>query len=246
MAPATTSVPAAASEFVVYLVKDEKLMAAGRHAAEATPPGAVEALLAGPQGSLEADLGMVTAIPEGTTLNGVTVAGTEATVDLSRSFESGGGSQSMQARAAQVVFTATQFPGVDQVRFALDGTPVTSIGGEGVMVDGVGRADFANVTPAILPESPTPGATVTSPLTLRGIANTFEATVNYTITDPEGLVLEEGFTNATAGTGTWGSFSVDVPYETTRSGMGSVIVYQVSPRDGSRTDLMEVPVRMGA
>ncbi len=244
---ATTTTKPASANFAVYLVHNEKLVAAGRSSSGvATPARALEALLAGPEGSLETDLGMGTQIPVGTVLRGVTVDNGVATVDLSKAFESGGGSQSMQARVAQVVFTVTQFPGVEQVRFELDGTPVNSIGGEGVMVDGVGRADFANVTPAILVESPTPAEQVSSPLHVRGIANTFEATVNYTITDPEGLILKEGFTTATAGNGTWGTFSFDVRYQSARSGMGSVIVYQVSPKDGSRQDILEVPVQMAS
>jgi immunoglobulin-like protein involved in spore germination/sporulation and spore germination protein len=245
-APTTSSsVPAGATSFTVYLVRDEKLMAAGRStSAPVTPATALRALLAGPQGSLERDLGMTTSIPAGTALHGVHVAGDVATVDLSKAFESGGGSQSMQARAAQVVFTATQFSGVSRVRFAIDGTPVTTIGGEGLIVDRVGRTDFENVTPAILIESPTPGATVHSPLRVRGTSNTFEAVVNYTIADPDGIVIAEASTMATAGTGTWGTFTFTVPYRVARAGMGSVIVYQRSPKDGSRTDVMEVPVVM--
>jgi germination protein M len=242
---ASSTIPARPSAYNIYLVHGGKLMVAGRNAASpATPEVAMRALLAGPQGSLEHDLGMTTSIPPGTTLRGVTVTGDLATVDLSRSFEAGGGSQSMQERTAQVVFTLTQFPGITHVNFKLDGAPVASIGGEGIMVDHVGRDAFANVTPAILVESPTPGDKVTSPMHVRGIANTFEATVNYTITDPEGLILREGYTTATAGTGTWGDFGFDATFTPKRAGMGSVIVYQVSPKDGSRTDITEIPIQM--
>lgn len=241
----SSSVPVGVTSFPVYLIRDQKLMAAGRSMpTPVTPTSALRALLAGPQGSLERDLGMTTSIPAGTELHGVHVAGDVATVDLSKAFESGGGSQSMQARVAQVVFTATQLSGITRVRFAIDGTPVKTIGGEGLIVDGVGRTDFENVTPAILIEWPTPGATVHSPLRVRGTSNTFEAVVNYTIADPDGIVIAEASTMATAGTGTWGTFTFTVPYRVARAGMGSVIVYQRSPKDGSRTDIMEVPVVM--
>ena len=232
--------------FDIYLVHKENLAASGRTVeGAASPDAAVSALLAGPQGSLERDLGYTTEIPAGTTTNGVSVSGNTATVDLSKSFASGGGSQSMQARVAQVVFTVTQFPGISRVNFELDGKPVTAIGGEGVMVDGVGRAAFANVTPAILVESPTPGATVHSPIHANGIENTFEQTVNYTLTDPDGLILKEGFTTgAGAGAGSWGPFAFEVSYTTKRAGIGELSVYQVSPWNGAHTDVVEIPIQL--
>jgi hypothetical protein len=242
--PSTTA-PAADVVVTVYLVEHEALVAVGRTVpGPAGPEAAVRALVAGPKGTLERDLSITSSIPAGTTVNGVQVADHAATVDVSKQFASGGGSQSMQARVAQVVFTVTQYPDVQRVRFALDGTIVKTIGGEGVMVDRIGRADVTNMLPAILVESPTVGATVTSPLHVRGTSNTFEATVNYTLTDPDGLILKEGVTTATAGTGTWGTFTFDVAFTVKRAGMGSLIVYDISPKDGTRENIREIPLQM--
>jgi hypothetical protein len=47
-----------------------------------------------------------------------------ATIDLSREFEAGGGSLSMFGRLAQLVYTVTQFPTVDEVALMLDGQRV--------------------------------------------------------------------------------------------------------------------------
>ena len=119
------------------------------------------------------------------------------------------------------------------------------IGGEGIQATDLTRATFDGFTPAILVEHPTPGAEVVSPLHAEGTARTFEGTVNYTLTDPEGLILEEGFTTAAMEeTGEWGPFSFDVDYTVERSGLGSLIVYEVSPQDGSRINLVEIPVSM--
>ncbi len=60
-------------------------------------------------------------IPDNTLLLGVTLTDGVATVDLSREFESGGGSFSMSGRLAQVVYTLTQFPEIESVAFELDG-----------------------------------------------------------------------------------------------------------------------------
>ena len=108
-------------------------------------------------------------------------------------------------------------------------------------VDNVDRAAFANITPLILVESPTPGQTVGAPLHVHGISNTFEATVNYTLTDPSGVVcpacaehvIKESFTMATAGTGTWGTFDFDIPFTVERAGPIVLEVYENSAKDGN-------------
>jgi germination protein M len=90
------------------------------------------------------ETGGAAAIPEGTTLQHLSISGSLATADLSGSFNDGGGSLSMQLRVAQIVYTLTQFPTVERVRFRVDGVPVTAVGGEGVVVEPpVARADFA-------------------------------------------------------------------------------------------------------
>lgn len=251
LAPTTTTSTTAGnpvtdlSEVTVFLIANEHVVAAGRKVAGAdTPEAAVRALLAGPAGAIERDLGFTTAIPAGTVLHSVSVAGSVATVDLSQQFASGGGSLSMQARVAQIVFTVTQFPNIDHVRFRIDGTPVSTIGGEGLMVDNVDRATFANVTPAILVESPTPGRAVRAPLHVRGMSNTFEATVNYTLTDSSGAVLAEGYTTATAGNGTWGTFELDIAFDVERAGTVLLSMYEISGEDGTRLHETTVPLEV--
>jgi hypothetical protein len=244
-ATTSTTEPGAEEAVRVYFAWNEKVGTAGRTVdTEAPEEGSVAALLDGPDG-FETDIGMTTQIPDGTELLGMTITDSEATVDLSSQFQAGGGTLSMQLRTAQVVFTVTQFETVDTVTIHLDGNEVEGIGGEGIPANNLTRQDFANVTPFILVESPVPGASVTSPLDVTGISNTFEANVRYSITDPEGLILEEGFTTATAGTGTWGDFSFTVDFATDRTGLGAVIAWQDDMNTGEPRDVYEVPVRMG-
>ncbi|MCB1028689.1 MAG: GerMN domain-containing protein [Microthrixaceae bacterium] len=242
--PADTS-NRAASTTRVYFAWNENVGTAGRSGVTANPTAAIEALLAGPD-EFETDIGMTSEIPVDTELLGVTTSGGTAVVDLSGEFQSGGGSLSMQLRVAQVVFTATQFDDVDQVTIHLDGAAVDGIGGEGVPGTEVDRGDFTNVTPAVLVESPTPGAEVASPLTVSGISNTFEATVNYSIADGDGLIVDEGFTTATAGNGTWGDFEFTSTFENAKPGLGAVIAFQEDAESGGQRDVYEVPVRFGA
>ncbi len=254
-APSTTSVGSATSttaggvggeaDVLVYFARDEAVATAGATVPDpAVAGGAMTALLAGPD-EVASDAGMSTEIPDGTRLNSVVIDNGAATVDLSGEFASGGGSLSMQLRVAQVVFTLTQFDSVDEVDIRLDGEAVDGIGGEGVPSEDLTRSDFEDVTPLILVESPVPGATVTSPVELSGLSNTFEANVRYSVTRADGTVLADGFTTATAGTGTWGTFSVSVPLDGSPAGAGTVTAFEESAEDGSRVNVYEVPVTLG-
>jgi len=176
--PTPTSTPSDRTSVTVYLISGEALGAAGRSGVAATPArSAMEELVKGPSES-DISAGLSTAIPTGTRLLGIDIASGIATVDLSNEFGSGGGSLSMQERVAQVVFTLTQFPTVQKVPFRIDGSPATALGGEGVMVDTPqARADWESMTPAILLESPLPGAQLTSPFQITG---TFKQTITFT------------------------------------------------------------------
>lgn len=248
LAPSTTTTsttsppPVELNDVAVYVVKDDHIVAAGRKVeGAATPEAAVRALIDGPVSDAERNLGFITAIPTGTVLHSVTVDGQVATVDLSAPFASGLGIFAEQARVAQIVFTVTQFAPIDRVRFRIDGTPLLTTP-EGVNVDNVDRAAFANITPLILVESPWPAQTVRAPLHVRGMSNTFEATVNYTLFDASGVIVDEGFTNATSGSGTWGTFEFDIAPPPELTGPVRLSVYEASAKDGSHVNETTIPL----
>lgn len=241
----TTTGPEAASEVRAYFLRDEKVGPVAREATGVNVAAdAVTGLLEGPSAQ-EAEIGFTTAIPEGTELLGVDIAGGVATVDLSEEFGTGGGSLSMMSRVAQVVFTLTQFPTVDSVAFSMEGEPVTALGGEGLLLEAPQtRADWEDLSPAILVESPLPFAEVTSPLQVTGTANTFEAVFQLNVTDGEGLIVYDQHHMATSGTGTRGTFDVTATFEVPRPGQGAVIVFEYSAKDGSQINIVEVPVQI--
>ena len=154
----TTQPPAAdpqATMFVdLYLVKDGQYATAVARAVPETPEiatAAIKALIDGPTPA-EAEAGLSSAVPTDTLLLGIRINDGNATVDLSREFEAGGGSFGMIARLAQVVYTLTQFTSVDTVEFWLDGEPVTVFSSEGLLLEHpVGRNDYL----AALPLTPT-------------------------------------------------------------------------------------------
>lgn len=247
-APGTTpSPPAERTTFLVYFARGERLGVASRSVAKTEAVGAVAltALLAGPSGDESGDAGLGSEVPAGTRLVGLSIADGVATVDLSHEFGTGGGSVSMLLRVAQVVFTLTQFPTVERVRFLLDGEPAAAIGGEGVVVDPpVGRADFEGQAPAILVESPAPFERVTSPLRIRGSANVFEATFGAELADGAGSVLAEHVVTATSGTGERGTFDAELSFEPGTPGRLVLTVFTYSAKDGSRQDAVEIPLEL--
>jgi germination protein M len=228
----------------VYFARDEKMSAAGRVIPKTQSVGAasMQALLEGPTGAEHA-AGMTGAIPGGTTLLGLDIKNGVATVDLSKEYASGGGSLSMMMRLAQVVFTLTQFPSVQGVSFMLDGKPIDVLGGEGIVIDHpMTRADYEDMSPAILVESPTLGATVSSPLRVTGTANVFEAVFRINIVDSDGLIIADERVQASSGTGTRGIFDVTVKYPSGHAGRGSLIVFENSAKDGTPTNVVEIPL----
>lgn len=232
-------------EVLVYVVRGEEIGVASR-AIAGTPQvatGSLNELMTGLT-PYEHDLGLSTEIPEGSRLLDVALQddGT-LIVDLSADFESGGGSFSMQMRLAQVVFTATQFDTIDRVQIRIEGQDVEAIGGEGVMVDQpLTRDDFEDLSPAILIESPTPGEEVTSPIQLSGTSNTFEANMQIEIFDAAGNELYRDFATATSGTGTRGTFDLSLDVDIQTEGLGQIIMFESSAQDGSRINIVEIPV----
>ena len=175
------------------------------------------ALVAGP-GEAEAELGLTTAIPESATIS-VSASG-ELTVD--------GLGEPFDLALAQIVYTLTQFSGVE---ISYDGESVT-------------RADFEHFTPSVLVESPLAFEEVTSPLQASGTANTFEATFAFTITDSDGDLLAENFVTATSGTGTRGTFEFSQSFTADAGEEITLTVFENSAEDGSRMNIVEIPLRM--
>jgi hypothetical protein len=204
---------------------------------------AIEELLAGPERT-EASAGIDTAVPGTTLLLGVNIADGMATVDLTRDFESGGGTTSMTARLAQLVYTVTQFPTVDAVELLLDGEPVEVFSAEGIVIDGpLTREAFLDYVPQIMVETPGWGGTLGNPGRIAGIAAVFEAVFQVRLTDAEGEVVYEDFAMTTEGQG-WGTFDTTLEYTVDEPQMGTLRVWEDSPEDGSETGVSELPVEV--
>jgi len=223
--PSGTVAPGAAGVGLQVVFLDGGKVATGHRRVaptQAVARAALEQLIAGPNAT-EQGAGFTTLVPAGTRIDGLDVAGGVATVTLSPQ-------PTDPAARAQVVYTLTQFPTVDAVRFGTGGTPL-------------GRDDVRDATPLVFLQSVTPGELVTSPVTVAGEANTFEGTVRIQVLGANGAVLADTFTTATSGSGTWGTFSEKVAFDPGTHTTGTVRVFWDSPKDGSPQDVVEVPVR---
>ena len=106
------------------------------------------------------------------------------------------------------------------------------------------RGDFEDLTPAILVESPLPEQPAGRPLRMTGTANTFEATFQYELLDSTGKVVVKHFVTATSGSGTRGTFDVTIPYPGGHGGRGKLVVFESSAKDGSRINVVPIPVTL--
>lgn len=208
---------------------------------------ALNALFTGPS-ELERGAGVSSAVPVGTELLGLSIEDGLATADLSAEYESGGGSASMLMRLAQLTYTLTQFDTVDEVLFTLEGQPVGEFfSGEGIVIDDpMTRRDFADLLAPIVVAGPVVGQRVTSPITVSGTANVFEATVSISVLDAAGNEIARTFTTATCGTGCRGEYSETVRFEVDRTQPGTVRVYESSAEDGRPINVVEIPVTLVA
>ncbi len=241
--PSPTASPTGSTTLSLYFLRGDRLGVAHRTVPATTMPAtaAMTLLLEGPD-ARERTAGLTTAVPVGTRLNGVAVADGVARVDLGERFATGGGSASMQARVAQVVYTLTQFPTVRAVRFLIDGRPVTSLGGEGLMLDRAQRrGDWDALLPAIFIETPAVGDIVSSPVRVSGSASVFEATFVIEMVRRDGTVLGREVVTASEGAPGRGTFTARLSFD----GTGEVVLraYQESMEDGTPLDEVRVPVR---
>jgi hypothetical protein len=237
--PTPTGSPARPFTYQVWFALNGKLFESWRIQPFTPAVGrlALLALLAGPT-TEERQAGIGTMIPGGTRLQDLTIASGIATVDLSPEFRPGGGDVPPLA-VAQVVYSITQFSTVRQV--------VLRVNGGELFETPQSRDGYTSDLPAILVESPQIGSTVSSPVTVAGTANVFEATVSLRILVGDGndvRTLASTFTNATCGTGCRGTFSVAVPFKINTEQQGTIEVFESSARDGSPIHVVRIPVTL--
>ncbi|MDX6481132.1 MAG: hypothetical protein QOG85_1642 [Gaiellaceae bacterium] len=244
--PGTTPQPTAVS-LTIWLARSDGVVPVQRaHAATpAVATAAIKALLAGPTAAERAS-GLSSAIPKGTKLLGISLHDRVATIDLTHEYASGGGTLSEYSRLAQVVYTLTEFPTIKKVRFHLDGAPLNVFTGDGIVLSHpVGRAEYINLLPPINVDGPTMGDQITSPVTVSGEANVFEANVGIEVLNRFGKVIGKTFTTASCGTGCRGTFSTQVAFNVTEEQPGTIVVHDDDAAGfGTPPHIVRIPVTL--
>ena len=220
-----TTTVAAPLTLRVYFLRDGKVAPVTRTvpATQAVATAALRALVDGPSAE-EQRLGLTTAVPAGGDAPPVVVANGVATITLPPNVT--------RPELAQLVYTLTQFPTVHAVRSSrmLGDTPSLT------------RATFEELTPAILVESPLPGEHVTSPLAVRGTANTFEATFDLEMRNSSGVRIAWRFVTATSGSGQRGTFDTTLSFPHT-GGPLTLVAYEPSAANGKPIHVVRIPLQ---
>jgi hypothetical protein len=188
---------------------------------------AVEALL----GLTETgDPDLFTSVPAGTTLHRVSVDGSVVTLDLAGGIVGSSGSSSQEVTfAQQLAHTARVDASIVAVRLLIDGEPISELWGhldwsQPIEVDPFILSPVTVTTPLAGEEVPV------GPVTFRGQATVFEATVLVTLLDGARAVVEEGFVTASTGAperGTW-EWTVTLP----GPGAYTLVAGESDPSDG--------------
>jgi len=94
---------------------------------------AIKELLKGPTEE-EKKNGFSTSLNENTRILNLSIEGDTVNLDFSKDVEEGGGTLLMETRIAQIVYTSTQFPGIERVRFLIEGKTINYFSGEGITI----------------------------------------------------------------------------------------------------------------
>lgn len=147
--PATTAPPATSPadvrSAVVFLVRDDELVAVPRAVADPADLNGLLAELAAPLGPADTNSGIRRALNDASMLGEVNRTASVATVELNESFDELAPHEQVLA-LGQIVFTLTERDEVDRVQFSRDKVPLTIPTASGSLVDGpVSRYDYRSL-----------------------------------------------------------------------------------------------------
>lgn len=186
-------------------------------------------------------------LPDETKILGINIEQGLATVDFSAEvLKANVGSSGEALGIASIVNTLTEFPTIEKVAFAVDGSKEKGMDwwGHVGLYEQPFQHDVSRVfEPAIWVTSPVKEQMIASPLKISGSARVFEATVSFRLRDSSGAVIAQGFTTASEGAPGRGDYIGELAFTTSGAGKGQVEVFEVSAKDGRDTNKVIIPVQ---
>jgi len=107
---------------------------------------------------------------------------------------------------------------------------------------GMDHSDIVAANDAFRVFEPAEGAVVGTTFSVRGEARVFEAAFSYSLEDGHNI-LAEGRVMAGQGAPEWGKFDFTVTFEAATSPSGILIIYELSAKDGSPVNVLQLPVK---
>lgn len=243
--PVSTTVtpePAVPTNVTLYFVDGAGAVTPTAHVVDAAPDAhskiaaSLEALFGGVTSDDEAIVpGVTSAIPAGTSLPSLTTDLTDSavgTVEVAVGDQFAGVDRTA---IAQIVYTVTQFAGIDTVSI-VDATGDPVVVADGTVLDQpLTRADLVDTLPPVFLDWPPINGVVSSPFTLTGVATNVEGELGYELVDTNGTVIAAGFIGNACGADCSEGFSAEAAYELNQVDVGSLAVFTTAP-DGTRSN----------
>jgi hypothetical protein len=172
--------------------------------------------------------------PSGTTVNGISVAGAVATVDLSANARSRTATATVERQSLQqLVWTVTAAaPSLTGVRLRFDGATKPTLWGHVATTGTLTRASSSDTLGPIWVITPGQLTTVGHSLTVTGVASVFEATVSWSLRTLAGTEIASSSVTASEAAPTRGTWTVHVTIPPSVHGDVVFKAWEASAEDG--------------
>ena len=186
-------------------------------------------------------------LPPGTKILSVDINNGLATVNFSEEvLNANVGSSGEALGITSIVNTLAGIPNVEKVSFQVNGqtdSRAQDWWGHVGLYNQPFTADYSKVhKPAIWVTHPSPHQVIGVPLLVKGSALVFGGKVTARLLDSNGEVLKETDTT-TSGAPVRGDFTISIKFDPPENGEGVLEVFNYSPRDGSRENIISIPVQ---
>lgn len=190
--------------------------------------------------------GAFNVLPSNTKIHGIKIEQGLATVDFSNEvLDANVGASGEGLGISSIVNTLTEFPTIQRVQFTVDGDSEKGMdwwGHVGLYEQPFTRDISMVYEPVIWVTAPVAQQTIKSPVSIKGTARVFEATVSFHLKDADGKILGRGFTTASEGAPGRGEFEGELVFNPETAGKGQLEVFEVSMKDGSEVNKVIIPV----